>query len=137
MAGKKMVYPIILHRTKDGFYVEIPDFEIGTQGKDVAESMDMARDAIGLMGIDMEDDGIELPQPYSKQATEEREGDIKTLVDVDFLDYRLKHDNKVVKKNCTIPYWISVEAERVGVNYSQTLQEALVKKLKLKHNVYR
>ena len=135
MAGKKTVYPIILHTGKQGYYVEIPDFEIGTQGKDIAEAMEMARDAIGMMGIDMEDDGLALPDPFSKEPESEQEGDIKTLVDIDFGEYRKKHDNRAVKKNCTIPYWISVEAERVGVNYSQILQEALVKKLKLKHNL--
>lgn len=134
MASKKAVYPIVLHKSKRGFYVEIPDFEMGTQGSDIADAMDMARDAIGLMGIDMEDDGKELPKPYSREPEEVREGDIKTLVDIDFTEYRLKHDNRAIKKNCTIPYWISVEAEKAGVNYSQILQEALVKKLKLKHN---
>ncbi len=43
--------------------------------------------------------------------------DIVALVDVDFAEYRKKVDNKAVKRNCTIPYWLSVEAEKVGVNY--------------------
>ena len=49
---EKGAYPIILKRTDDGYYVEIPDFDIGTQGDSIAEAMEMARDAIGLMGID-------------------------------------------------------------------------------------
>lgn len=122
--GKKGAYPVILKRTDEGYYVEIPDFDSGTQGSTVAEAMEMARDAIGLIGIDLEDGKKEIPKPYSKQF-KVAEDDIFTLVDVDFSEYRKKVDNKAVKKNCTIPYWMSVEADKIGVNYSRVLQDAL------------
>ena len=51
--------------------------------------MEMARDAIGLMGIDMEDEGRHLPEPNSKEQNVEA-GDTVTLVDVDFVEYRKK-----------------------------------------------
>lgn len=121
---RKGAYPIILKRTDEGYYVQIPDFDIGTQGESVADAMEMARDAIGLVGIDMEDDGIEVPLPYSKPVLAEKDA-IVTLVDVDFTEYRKKVDNRAVKKNCTIPYWMSVEADKRGVNYSRILQDAL------------
>ena len=124
----KGVYPIVIKRTDNGYYVEIPDFEIATQGNSVADSMEMARDAIGLMGIDMEDDKKELPKPYSHEFSTEKE-DIVTLVDIDFLEYRRKVDNKAVKKNCTIPYWMSVEADKAGINYSRLLQDAITNAL--------
>ena len=122
--GKKGAYPVILKRTDEGYYVKIPDFDSGTQGSTVAEAMEMARDAIGLIGIDLEDGKKEIPKPYSKQF-KVAEDDIFTLVDVDFSEYRKKVDNKAVKKNCTIPYWMSVEADKIGVNYSRVLQDAL------------
>ncbi len=53
--------------------------------------------------------------------------DIVTLVDVDFAEYRKRVDQRAVKKNCTIPYWMSVEADKAGINYSRVLQEALSK----------
>ena len=53
----KNSYPIILTPEEKGFTVFIPDFNINTQGDDLTEAIEMARDAIGLMGIDMEDDG--------------------------------------------------------------------------------
>lgn len=49
--------------------------------------MEMARDAIGLIGIDMEDEGKELPEPNTI-SHEIVLGDIVTLVDIDFLEYR-------------------------------------------------
>ena len=96
----KRVYPIVLIDEGTGFYVEIPDFDIATQGTDLADAISMARDAIGLMGIDMIDDGKELPVPNSVDY-KIRTGDICTLVDVDFVEYRRRVDNKAVKKNCT------------------------------------
>lgn len=130
MMETKGAYPIILRPTDNGYYVDIPDFDVGTQGQTIAEAMEMARDVIGLMGIDFEDDKKELPIPYSKSFEAEKE-DIVTLVDINFSEYRKKVDNRAVKKNCTIPYWLSVEAERAGVNYSRLLQDAIISALGL------
>ena len=129
----KGAYPIILKRTAEGYYVEIPDFDIGTQGTSVVNAMEMARDAIGLMGIDMEDDGKSIPEPYTNEIIRE-EDDILTLVDVDFTEYRRKVDNRAVKKNCTLPYWLSVEADKRGLNYSSVLQEAIMNILGISKN---
>lgn len=123
----KKVYPIILTKDSFGYLVTIPDFNINTQGRDLAEAIFMARDAIGLMGIDMEEEGKELPE--ATEAKKINENDIVTLVDIDFTEYRKKADNRAVKKNCTIPHWLSVEAEKAGINFSRVLQEALIEKL--------
>ena len=53
------------------------------------------------------------------------------MVDIDFSEYRKRHNNRMVKKNCTIPYYLNVEAEKEGINFSKLLQEALQKKLGL------
>ena len=63
--------------------------------------------------------------PIFQEINEAKE-DIVTLVDVDFVEYRRKVDNKAVKKNCTIPYWMNVEAEKAGINYSKLLQDAIM-----------
>ena len=80
----KNSYPIVLTPDSTGYVVDIPDFQIGTQGDSIPEAMEMARDAIGLMGIDMEDDGKTLPQPSALESVSRGPGDIVTLVDVDF-----------------------------------------------------
>jgi predicted RNase H-like HicB family nuclease len=124
----KQAYPIILKKAETGYYVRIPDFDIGTQGNDIADAMYMARDAIGLMGITLEDGGEELPAPNTVIEKPE-EGDIVTLVDVNFPEYRRRNDNRSVKKNCTIPSWLNEEAEQAGINFSKVLQEALMEEL--------
>ncbi len=128
----KKVYPIILREKENGFIVYIPDFNINTEGKDYAEAIYMARDAIGLMGIDMEDDGETLPEPSDiTQMKKEKESDIITLIDIDFTEYRRKNDLKTVRRNVTLPSWLDFEAEKSGINVSALLQVALKKELKL------
>ncbi len=72
--------------------VFIPDFNINTQGKDIPDSIEMARDAIGLIGTDMEDDGEVLPDASSLDdvRTNAPSNSIVSLVDVDFDEYRKK-----------------------------------------------
>lgn len=128
MKGLKRAYPVLMKRTDDGYYVEIPDMDTATQGNNIAEAIEMARDAIGLMGIDYQGDGETIPEPYSVEFSADG-FDISTLVDIDFLEYRKKLENKAVKKNCTIPYWLNEQAEKEGINFSRLLQEALATKL--------
>lgn len=127
----KKAYPIILTPDSDGYTVYIPDFNANTQGNDLAEAIEMARDAIGIMGIDMEDDKKALPEPSSTANFKVNENELVSLVDVDFSEYRRKNEMKVVKKNCTLPSWLCYEAEKANINFSQVLQAALKKELNI------
>lgn len=135
----KGVYPVFIAQDAQDYLVYVPDLDIYTEGKSMADAIYMARDAIGLKGIDYEDDGKELPAASSyDEAIKKAKADteifdystgVLTMVDVDFTEYRKKHDNRMVKKNCTIPYYLNVEAERLGINFSKLLQEALVQRI--------
>ena len=128
----KNSYPIVLTPDKVGYVVFIPDFNINTEGDTLTEANEMARDAIGLMGIDMEDDKKELPAPSEMNSvTKETESDIVTLVDVDFAEYRRQNDMRTVRRNVTLPSWLDFEAEKSGVNVSAILQRALKQELHL------
>ena len=50
-------------------------------------------------------------------------------MDVELEGYRSRLNNKAVKKNCTIPFWLNEAAEKEDINYSKVLQEALMQKL--------
>lgn len=128
----KTAYPIILTQGAEYVVVSIPDFHINTQGTDLADAIAMARDAIGLMGIDMEEDGEALPTPSSiRNLPPAEENSVFTLVDIDFEEYRRKHESRAVKKNCTIPSWLNAKAEKAGLNFSAILQAALKEELKI------
>ena len=128
----KAAYPIVMTKGKDHIVVYVPDFEINTQGVDYAEAMELARDAIGLMGIDMEDEkeALPIPSPLAKVA-KEHEADIVTLVDVDFTEYRRKNDMRAVRRNVSLPCWLNVEADKAGINVSAVLQAALKRELRI------
>ena len=133
----KGAYPILIKEYGNDYLVYVPDMEIYTEGKSVADAMEMARDAIGLKGMDYLENNVELPIPSdkdtaSRKAKADADADfdysdgILTLVDVDFEEFKKRMQNRAVKKNCTIPYWMSVEADKVGINYSRVLQEAIL-----------
>lgn len=120
----KTTYPVILREVEGGYLVDIPGFEINTFGATQYEAIEMARDAIGAAGIDKIDHGETIPEPMSyKEAKILWKDDIITMVDIDFDQYRSELDNRLVRKNLTIPYWMNVKAERLGLNFSLALRE--------------
>ena len=122
----KAAYPIIMTKGQKYIVVYVPDFDIGTQGKDYAEAMEMARDAIGLVGIDREDDGKSLPAPTEISAVKSEDPDaVVTLVDVDFSEYRRQNDLRTVRRNITLPSWLDAEAKKANLNVSAVCQAAL------------
>ena len=42
------VYPVILTKTEDGYIVNIPDFDIDTQGRDMALSIQSGQTSVWL-----------------------------------------------------------------------------------------
>jgi predicted RNase H-like HicB family nuclease len=126
----KMVYPVVLTPEEAGGYsVYVPDFEKNTQGEDLADALEMAQDAIEMMGVFWQDEGREIPLPSDIGDVLSEGREIKSLVTVDFDAYRRKTETRVIKKTLSILSWLNVEAEAAGINFSATLQEALKKRL--------
>lgn len=136
----KVTYPVIFTDVKDNILIEVPDLKILTQSNDstdgmgvMANAIEMARDAIGLKCIDMEDNdeniiaASKIQEIDIMKCTFYGEGEcIVSLVDVDLIAYRKKYDNKTVRRNVTLPNWLNREAERAHINVSRVLQEALM-----------
>ena len=128
----KQAYPIVMSKGKTHIIVYVPDFDINTQGEDYIDAIEMARDAIGIVGIELEDRNEQLPIP-SKISTIhlENNDDIVSLVDVDFSEYRRQNDMRAVRRNVTLPSWLNAAAEKSGLNVSAVLQRALKQELHL------
>jgi predicted RNase H-like HicB family nuclease len=129
----KSVYPVFFTKTNDVVLIEVPDLEILTEGKDMSDAIEMARDAIELKCVCMEDSKEEIPQPSDISTLDTRKGTfaedgltIVSLVDIDSGEYRRKIDNKTVRRNVALPSWLNYEAEHAGINVSRVLQEALM-----------
>lgn len=127
----KICYPVILNKCEDGsgYLVTIPDFNNNTFGETIPEAIEMARDALNLLGVTYEDKKWSLPEPSDLTSLLCEENEIKTLVDADPEAYRRMLDNRSVKKNCTIPSWLNEKAVQANINFSSVLQSALKEQL--------
>ena len=90
----KAVYPVYFTMTDAVVLVEVPDLEILTEGKDMNNAIDMARDAIELKCISMEDANEEIPKPSDLSQLNIADGTfaedgqtIVSLVDIDSSEY--------------------------------------------------
>ena len=126
----KAVYPVILTPAEHGYVVYVPDLEINTEGIDLLDSIEMARDAIGIWGMAEEDAGRTIPQP-SISMPFPCKGQIVSLVDIDFTAYRRANDMRTIRKNVTLPSWLNDMAEKEGIDFSQVLQDGLKRKLQV------
>ncbi len=136
----RVIYPTLVKQYDDVYLAYIPDLDVITEGRDEFDAISMARDAISLSVMSLQDDNQPVPSPSSAQAAiahAEKRADeetdftdgMLTYVDADIAAYSLKCRNHAVKKNCTIPAWMNEEATALGLNFSQILQEALAQKL--------
>ena len=138
----KNVYPVFFTKTNDNVLVEVPDLDILTEGKNMNDAITMARDAIELKCVSMEDDKEEVPNPSdiselnANNGTFADEGEtIISFVDIDSTEYRKKIDTRTVRRNVALPSWLNYEADQAGVNVSRILQEALMNTLKLERRM--
>lgn len=124
----KAAYPIILTDCGQWICVSVPDLAINTQGKDIADAIEMAEDAIGAWGITAQDMGQTIPEP-SKTLPPCEPGSQMAFALVDFEAYRRANDQRMVRKNVTIQNYLNELAEKAGINFSQVLQEGLRERL--------
>ena len=123
-----VVYPVIFTPLEEGGYLAyVPDLQINTHGEDLAQAISMARDAIGAVGLDIEDDDDSFPIP--SKSVPHQENEIVSLVDVDLAAYRRSVEKKTVRRNVTLPGWLDSAAKDAGINVSAVLQAALKQQL--------
>ena len=118
------------------YFVTFPDFEYSvTQGKDMADAMAMASDWLGINLADYIENGREIPTPTPINAFQDDE-DIEPVYDpsksfismvmVDVAEYL--GSQEPVKKTLTIPRWADTLGRDLGLNFSQTLTDAIADK---------
>ena len=124
-------YPAIFHNDeKGGYWISFPDFpECMTQGETMEEAYEMAGEAMGLCIDDRLRNEESLPEVSAPVDYILQEGDFSCLIEFDLVQYRKKHNTKSVKKTLSIPEWLNEAAMEHDINFSQVLQEALMKKM--------
>lgn len=129
----KYVYPAIFTREGDLYTVSFPDIRnCFTQGEDLNDAIDMANDVLCLTLYHMEKDEQPIPEPTDIRDIRFDPADsFVSLVSCDTLEYRKFYEKRSVKKTLTIPEWLNTIAEKSNINFSATLQDALIRKLGL------
>ena len=128
----RKVYPALLAQTESGgYFIRVPDVSgCVTTGRTIEDALDNIRDALAGCLCVLEDEGLDLPAPSAPAVIADGSSTV-VLVDVDLLAYREATDTRAVRKNVSMPAWLSNMADKRGINCSQLLQKALKKELQL------
>ena len=124
----KLIYPAIFTEEEIGYSVVVPDL-LGccTQADTLEESIKMAEDAaLGWILTSLEENE-KIPESSKINDLKLKKNEFASLLVLDISAYSEKYSNrKSVKKTLTIPYWLNERAERKKINFSRTLQDALI-----------
>lgn len=130
----KYLYPAVFTPEESGYCVVFPDLEgCFTDGDDLVDAMEMANDVLCLTLYHLEQSEKEIPAASTVAEIQKgiADNEFVSLVACDTIEYRKFYDNKAVKKTLSIPSWLNDMAERAGINFSGTLQEALKRQLNI------
>lgn len=139
------IYPACFFKEDTGYSVVFPDLNwLSTCGDTLQSAMTAAVDCLAGYLYTCQQEGDTLPAPSSLEKIIPSEiakelysnaSDIDVLVNmvsVDVAAYAKENFQKSVKKTLTIPTWLNKAALEKGINFSQTLQEALLQKIKMR-----
>ena len=145
----KVIYPVLFYEeSNESYSVFVPDLQrelntnASTCGSNLEEAMTMAEELIaGIILDEMEQNNrIPIGSKIDEISFKDLEKDLdmdnwdykskfKTYILVDINKYAQKWGKELVKKTVNIPRWINSKAESLKINFSKTLEEALLQKL--------
>ena len=120
------IYPAVFHFEEGSYWVEFPDLPgCFSDGDTPEEAMKNAQESMELYLEPDEETEPNYPQPTNINDILKPENGFISYVSgsVD-----LAKSGKAIKKTLTIPEWLNNKATQQGINFSQVLQEALIKK---------
>lgn len=128
----KYIYPAYFVYEEGRYTIHFPDFpSICTEGNTIEEAIDMAEDALNLCLWDAEESHDKIPQPSKPGTFSMPDGAFMSLIKADTLEYRKHYETKTVKKTVSIPKWLDTLSKEHNINFSNVLQNALIKQLKV------
>lgn len=125
----KLVYPAIFTPCEEltGYTVTVPDLPgCITEGRSLAEAIEMGIDAASGWILDEIEDGNSYPTASKIQDISVPDGSFINLLMLDMDDYAERYGDKSVRKNITIPAWLNTYGEKNHINFSKVLQDALI-----------
>lgn len=136
------IYPACFFKEKKGYSVVFPDLNwLATEGASEKDALNMAVDCLAGYLYLQKKDNAKIPKPSKvsdislDEIAMELDADsadgFVCMVSVDVDEYAKTHFEKSVRKTLTIPAWLDKAAQEKNINFSQTLQEALMDKVRL------
>lgn len=140
----KVIYPVLFYEEKEnGYSVFVPDLDNATTcGCDIEEAMAMAEDLIAGLVLDKMEEENTIPKSTKIEnvSFNKLENNLqienwdyvskfKTYISVDISAFAEKWGKELVKKTVNIPKWVNTKAEELKINFSKTLEEALLEKI--------
>lgn len=121
------VYPAVFHKEDNVYWVEFPDLE-GCQsfGDTLTDTMAGAQEALAAYILTILEGGNELVKPADISDCQVPDDGFVSLVTCSIDPYK---DKRAVKKTLTIPAWLNERAVSMGLNFSQVLQDALLRRI--------
>ncbi len=134
------IYPACFFKEKKGYSVVFPDLNwLATSGKNENEAMSKAVECLAGYLYMLKLDGENAPKAshigdvslnsVAQELEIDTEGSFVNMVSVDVEEYAKKYFEKSVRKTLTIPGWLDRAAREKKINFSQTLQEALIERV--------
>lgn len=135
------IYPACFFKEETGYSVIFPDLNwLATNGSTEIEAMNMAVDCLAGYLYTLKNEGAQVPpasamgdvslELVAKELDADINGAFVNMVSVDVAEYAREHFEKSVRKTLTIPSWLNDAAQEKKINFSQTLQEALLAKIR-------
>lgn len=127
----KYIYTAVFTPNEDStkFYARVPDLPgCITTGSSLQDAIDEITDAASGWLTVAEDEGLDIPEATKQAVVDRKDTDILSLIQIDTIAYRAATDTRAVRKNVSLPKWMAVLADKMGINCSQLLQENLMQK---------
>ena len=124
----KYIYTALFTPIEDGsgYYVKVPDLPgCITTGNSLSDAIDQITDAMSAWLVVAEDEGEPIAPPTPQEQLANDSDSICSLISADTIEYRAQTDTSAVRKNDSLPRWMSRLADKRGINCSQVLQDAL------------
>lgn len=128
----KLYYPALFEKESEMYNVTFPDLpEAITCGDSLEHAIEMAKECLGLCLEVRKDNNEEVPVRSEPSTIVCNSDSFVMMIEFDSIEFNKRYNKKAVRKNVTIPAWLAELAEERNINFSNVLQNALIKKMNL------
>ena len=126
-------YIAVFEKDSSGFWMAgFPDLAgCVTNARTLEEAIIQAQNILEDYMAIIERDGSEIPKPTPFEDFEVAGGAIAQRIVVDMTCARKRWEDRAVNRMVTLPAWLDEKGREEGLNFSQLLQAAVTKELRL------